>query len=1191
VTTGRGPEPTATTSHVAEICDLSEATDLNSTKVAASLCVTAPTPHTSDHTTSRAGGHSRHLSASTDLPSTTSSPPPEPRTSESADAFVTARGLKVDDEAIEPQQVVLTLSRNPTSPEEAEHNDADGATASQAAGEEATEVVGRSGWDVPDVAASTYTVLLAVVATMRISVGSVLYLLLFLAHCALLSMRRKHHQCYVVQAGGALSAVVLCYQITISMIVNNTVDSVWGTLGICGKSLVSCWYCCFFPDVVVLAASIVLWLLRTRYESHPAATRTQGEAAATTSTPAIETGTAVASSNSKLSLSTRRRTRALLEAAQSAALLVAGTVFPAVLPSAYVITLVGTTHQQLHTTGLERSMLTFLQAGTAVQLILTFTIQFLEPTAPKLLWQALAMLMPIDVRRVGFCCVSSTRYWICIAAQMFYVGTVAWYQDLTLPGFNRAEQGEQSGAASLWGPLATVVQIIQTYRSTSVNIVIIVWALVYPGLLTTPLLIVGLLTAQMRTSSMHSREHTVTRQAPRELHQIHRRRVPISSPHAMLLPYLMALVVVEYVWYMHEMHFGTRRLWRRLGCHVTEQAFWSLAPKTSLLLLLLWLIHPTWFERFLEIASLKYPALQLKTTHSFRKHLQGLISARKSRFPIKPQSAAAGATGEKPPLRKRLVSWMYDHVEHAAMLWEDKVLTASSKYSTMWLNVMMFGMWVLVIVLVLWLVAEYPSGMNAINLSFVIHSTFNHKEAMQRQWLIKFLWYLNVSIVLRYVWQYVAADVPQKSSHVVRGVGLEDYLAGKPFWWPIVLTQLSYHLLLFGLVCFQAALLDKRMRARHAQLTMWGTAKRSWTSWVCSKLDSDVTWLSFLVLVLTLGAFRPVQGHAVLPCMVDLAFACTLLLRSIHSGPALSQRLMLQRRLQADMLHYVRFQYVYCLAVYLCQIPHVLEALIDGWAATGLDKALTMEDLGLYRNADSGEVLWGIVTRLVLLTVSILHYNLLEWQWRRLNWAARAMQSIFRTRRSRRLQSSVMQLLSRNNSSVTRNDSNALTHATQGSKGSLAVKSSDISGGDEGGDGDGGVGDTSSSGTGNYIAAMQGGAKQSVVTLRALLAMAAIAWGSMRDAMHSVAGSEYFLVVVTALKLSLRLNFVGLVWTVVLVLVLRRHAAHTALALRRAHAAHTAEALRRGPWAVGGGNRSFDGTPQPLRFGFVLCPP
>ena len=56
----------------------------------------------------------------------------------------------------------------------------------------------------------------------------------------------------------------------------HTADSVWGTLGICGKSLVSCWYCCFFPDIVVLAASIVLWLLRTRCELGPAATRTQG---------------------------------------------------------------------------------------------------------------------------------------------------------------------------------------------------------------------------------------------------------------------------------------------------------------------------------------------------------------------------------------------------------------------------------------------------------------------------------------------------------------------------------------------------------------------------------------------------------------------------------------------------------------------------------------------------------------------------------------------------------------------------------------------------------------------------------------------------------------------------------------------------------------------------------------------------
>lgn len=38
------------------------------------------------------------------------------------------------------------------------------------------------------------------------------------AHSQLLSMRRKHHQYYVVQTGGALSAVVLFYQFTISMI-------------------------------------------------------------------------------------------------------------------------------------------------------------------------------------------------------------------------------------------------------------------------------------------------------------------------------------------------------------------------------------------------------------------------------------------------------------------------------------------------------------------------------------------------------------------------------------------------------------------------------------------------------------------------------------------------------------------------------------------------------------------------------------------------------------------------------------------------------------------------------------------------------------------------------------------------------------------------------------------------------------
>jgi hypothetical protein len=117
------------------------------------------------------------------------------------------------------------------------------------------------------------------------------------------------------------------------------------------------------------------------------------------------------------------------------------------------------------------------------------------------------------------------------------------HHDLTLPG-----DTEDAAAAArnlsklmppipLWEPLARVVQLLQNYRSTSVNVVIIIWALVYPGLLTTPLLIVGLLTAQMRSSSnLGSRESAVTRRAPDELNQIHRRRVPISTPHVRFSP-------------------------------------------------------------------------------------------------------------------------------------------------------------------------------------------------------------------------------------------------------------------------------------------------------------------------------------------------------------------------------------------------------------------------------------------------------------------------------------------------------------------------------------------------------------------------------------------------------------------------------------------------------------------------------
>ena len=70
-----------------------------------------------------------------------------------------------------------------------------------------------------------------------------------------------------------------------------------------------------------------------------------------------------------------------------------------VLPSVYLVTLVGTTHQQLHTNRLSRPMLSFLQGLVAVQLLLTATVQFAEPTAPRLLWHALALLVPTDVSR------------------------------------------------------------------------------------------------------------------------------------------------------------------------------------------------------------------------------------------------------------------------------------------------------------------------------------------------------------------------------------------------------------------------------------------------------------------------------------------------------------------------------------------------------------------------------------------------------------------------------------------------------------------------------------------------------------------------------------------------------------------------------------------------------------------------
>jgi hypothetical protein len=43
---------------------------------------------------------------------------------------------------------------------------------------------------------------------------------------------------------------------------------------VCGNSLAASWYCCLLPDMVVLAVSIALWLLRARRTGDDATLRT-----------------------------------------------------------------------------------------------------------------------------------------------------------------------------------------------------------------------------------------------------------------------------------------------------------------------------------------------------------------------------------------------------------------------------------------------------------------------------------------------------------------------------------------------------------------------------------------------------------------------------------------------------------------------------------------------------------------------------------------------------------------------------------------------------------------------------------------------------------------------------------------------------------------------------------------------------
>lgn len=140
-------------------------------------------PNNSPPTTNRAG-HSRnptastHLNASDPTDASIPSPVPQPalapitrhvgfaeeeRDSEAA-AFATLHEIELQEVLLEERALAdATVWR-----------EADVAAAAAA----------RSGWDMPDGAALGYSTLLAAASTMRISLASVLYLMLFLAHCA-----------------------------------------------------------------------------------------------------------------------------------------------------------------------------------------------------------------------------------------------------------------------------------------------------------------------------------------------------------------------------------------------------------------------------------------------------------------------------------------------------------------------------------------------------------------------------------------------------------------------------------------------------------------------------------------------------------------------------------------------------------------------------------------------------------------------------------------------------------------------------------------------------------------------------------------------------------------------------------------------------------------------------------------------
>lgn len=127
---------------------------------------------------------------------------------------------------------------------------------------------------------------------------------------------------------------------------------------------------------------------------------------------------------------------------------------------------------------------------------------------------ALSALVAMDANTPSAdpgCCVQGLEFWVFCVAQMCFLMSTSWHLWITEHEMKEFDGHHMNRRFDLTESklFAFMIQWLTRYRNVAVSLIALVWALTYPGLLTVPMLVVGMLSITVRTKS-HSPQVSAT---------------------------------------------------------------------------------------------------------------------------------------------------------------------------------------------------------------------------------------------------------------------------------------------------------------------------------------------------------------------------------------------------------------------------------------------------------------------------------------------------------------------------------------------------------------------------------------------------------------------------------------------------------------------------------------------------------